>query len=205
MNTHNFIELKEVSKVIKNKTVLQDITVSFEQGKIYGITGINASGKTMLFRIIAKLITPTSGRIIFSKADVSMGVIIENPGFLLSYTGYENLKILSEIKKIISDKDIKIAMNNVGLEPEDKRKVKQYSLGMKQRLAIAQAIMEKPDLLILDEPTRGLDTTSIDKIRALLIELNKVGTTILLSSHNKDDIDILCEKTYEMIEGRLSI
>ncbi|MEG0321296.1 MAG: ABC transporter ATP-binding protein [Oscillospiraceae bacterium] len=196
-------EINHISKKLKGKIVLDDITVSFERGKIYGIIGANASGKTMLFRAIAGLLYLTNGEIIYNPSHLTLGVIVENPGFLLSYTGYENLKFLASIRKKISNSQIVDSMQAVGLDSTDTRKVKAYSLGMKQKLAIAQAIMETPDMLILDEPTRGLDQESIDNIRKLLLSINREGTTILISSHNADDISALCSEVYTMEKGKL--
>ena len=157
----------------------------------------------MLFRALTGLISLTSGEVKISPPDSTMGVIVENPGFLLSYSGFENLQFLASIRKQISDERITEAMREVGLDPSDKRKVKAYSLGMKQKLAIAQAIMEYPDILILDEPTRGLDAGSVESIRALLRRINQEGATILLSSHNGEDIEALCSQVYTMDKGKL--
>lgn len=204
MNDSNlFIELKHVSKILKKKEVLSDINIGFEQGEIYGIIGANASGKTMLLRAIAGLIRPSRGEVLFSDPDTTIGVIIENPGFLLTYTGYENLSLLAGIRNKIGKEEIIRAMERVGLRHDDKRKVKEYSLGMKQRLALAQAIMEQPRLMLLDEPTRGLDQDSVDMIRKLLLEMKQNGTTIILSSHNKEDISTLCSRIYEIQNGRI--
>ena len=197
------IKADHITKVLKGKKVLDDVTITFERGQIYGIVGANASGKTMLFRALAGLIYLNHGQVTYNPSQSSLGVIVENPGFLLSYTGYENLKFLSSIKNKISSTQIKSAMQAVGLDPLDTRKVKAYSLGMKQKLAIAQAIMEKPDILILDEPTRGLDRESVDMIRDLLLSINKEGATILISSHNTEDISVLCNQVYTMNGGKI--
>lgn len=197
------VELEGVSKVLKNKDVLSDITVAFQKGKVYGIIGANGSGKTMLLRAIAGLLYIRKGVIKYPEPRPTMGVIIENPGFLTSYTGHENLQMLAAIRNVVGEEEIKNAMNQVGLEPKDKRKVKEYSLGMKQRLAIAQAIMEEPDMLILDEPFRGLDADGVRMIRNLLIQYNQSGKSIFLASHNAEDIDLLCHHVYEMREGKL--
>lgn len=196
-----FIELKNVSKQINGKTILSDVTLDIIKGQIYGFVGANGSGKTMLFRAIAGLMFPSEGTIKFSKPDIGMGVIIENPGFLLSYTGFDNLKLLASLRNVIGEAEIIETMRNVGLDPYDKRKVKQYSLGMKQKLAIAQAIMEHPELLILDEPTRGLDEESVVNIRNLLLSENKAGATVLISSHNKEDIAELCSAVFQLKDG----
>jgi ABC-2 type transport system ATP-binding protein len=157
----------------------------------------------MLFRAISGLITLTEGEIKFFKDDVNIGVIIENPGFLQSYTGLENLKLLAQIRNIIGEQEIKDAMRKVGLDPDDARRVKEYSLGMRQKLAIAQAVMEHPDILILDEPFRGLDTGSVKNIYDLLKDFRDCGCTILLSTHNPADVSAICDEVYEMRNGSL--
>lgn len=201
MDKH-IITTSNITKILRGKKVLDNISLNFERGKIYGIVGPNASGKTMLFRAISGLIRLDSGVINYAPQNLSLGVVIENPGFLLSYSGIDNLKFLASIKNQITETDIMQSMRMVGLDPYDRRKVKAYSLGMKQKLAIAQAIMEKPDVLILDEPTRGLDEESVNHIRALLTDINKDGTTILIASHNKEDILFLCNEVVYMNEGK---
>ena len=199
------IELRNVSKTLKGKKILDNISVSFEKGKIYGIVGPNASGKTMLLRAIAKLLYLSEGEVLYTPKNISIGIIVENPGFLLSYTGLENLKILAQIKNLITTEEIKGAMIEVGLEPNDTRKVKEYSLGMKQKLALAQAMMERPQVIILDEPTRGLDEESVINIRQLLLRKNQDGATILISSHNPGDIEEMCNTVLRIENGRIKI
>ena len=204
--------LRHVTKTLKNRKVLKDITARFESGKIYGIYGRNGSGKTMLLRAIAGLIYPEEGEICINgqklQEDIDfppdMGVIIEHTSLLPQYSAYMNLKMLSEIRKVATDEDICTALRRVSLDPDDKRKVKVYSLGMKQRLAIAQAIFEHPKLLLLDEPTNALDEESIREIRTLLLNMRDEGCMILLASHNKDDLKLLCDEIYRMDEGMLS-
>lgn len=200
-----YIAMERVSKKIKHKEVLNDINLSLEKGKIYGITGHNGSGKTMLLRLILGFIKPTSGKVVFQeKQPVTFGAIIENPGFILEHSGYKNLKLLASIQNIIGDKEITESMLAVGLDPENKKSVKTYSLGMRQKLAIAQAIMESPDVLVLDEPTNGLDKNSVVEIRNLLKDIHKKnGTTIIMTSHNQEDISALCEEVIEMENGFL--
>lgn len=201
---NNLISIKNMSKIIKGKVVLSNITLDFEYGKIYGIVGDNGSGKTMLLRAISRFLTPTSGELVFSTKNITMGVIIENPGFLPNYTGFENLKLLAQIRNVIGDFEIRSSMERVGLDPDDKRKVKSYSLGMRQKLAIAQAIMENPTLLVLDEPFRGLDEKSVKLVRQLLLEYNQKGGTVLLTSHNTDeDISSICHQVYKIRNGRI--
>ena len=205
------IKVTGLSKVIKEKEVLKDINLSMERGKIYGFYGRNGSGKTMLFRAVCGLIKPTSGEIyIFGKKlgkDISfpesLGLIIESVGFWPQYTGFQNLKFLASIKNIISDDEIKEAIRSVGLDPDDKKIYKKYSLGMKQRLGIAQAIMEKPDLIVLDEPTNALDSEGVSLVRNILLKERDRGAVIMIASHNREDIDLLSDEKYMMDNGRL--
>ncbi|ACT33598.1 ABC transporter ATP-binding protein [Clostridium botulinum] len=212
MEKNNVIEIHNLSKIINDITILNDISVNFEKGKIYGIVGTNGSGKSMMFKAICGLINSTKGEIkVFDEVikdgsfPKSTEIIIESPGFLPQYSGFKNLKILASINNVVSDEDIKNVISLVGLEPNDKRAVKKYSLGMKQRLGIAQALMEKPKLLILDEPMNGLDEDGVKLIRDILLGLKKESVTILLASHNKEDINELCDKVYRMKKGVLSI
>ncbi|MBX4266145.1 ATP-binding cassette domain-containing protein [Clostridium estertheticum] len=209
----SFIKINQLNKTIKGKEILKDITISFEKGKIHGIFGRNGSGKTMLFRAICSLIKPSSGTIEINgkvlDKDISfpesVGVIIESPGFWPHYTGFENLKTLASIKNIISDEEINKSIERVGLDPNNNIAFKKYSLGMKQRLAIAQAVMERPDLLILDEPTNAIDEEGISIIRDIILEEKARGATILIASHNKEDIEILADCKYRMEDGRIKI
>lgn len=206
----NGIELKDVNKKIRGNPVLLDINLTLEQERIYGFYGRNASGKTMLFRAISGLIKPDTGTIkVFDEEigkDVSfpssMGLIIENVALWNNLTGYENLKLLASIRNLINDQEINNALERVGLEPNDKRRYKSYSLGMKQKLAIAQAIMEKPRLIILDEPTNSLDESSVANFYKLIIEERNRGATCLICSHQKDDIKLLSDEVYVMDSGR---
>lgn len=200
---NEWIRIDHASKIIKGKRILSDIDVSFEKGKIYGIVGDNGSGKTMLLRAISGVMRLSSGTVTYQKKNPTMGIIIENPGFLSDYSGLDNLIFLAGIRNVISKDQIKRVMVSVGLDPDDKRKVKAYSLGMKQKLAIAQAIMEEPDMLILDEPFRGLDTKSLENIRKLLMDYNERGGTVFLTSHNVEDIAVLCSCVYKISDGAL--
>lgn len=205
------IIIKNASRDIKGVRVLDNINLELDRGGIYGFIGSNGSGKTMLFRAICGLIKLSEGEIeVFSKKirkDISfpesLGVIIESIGFWDEYTGFENLYLLSRIKKIIGKKEIRDTLARVGLNPNDKRTYKKYSLGMKQRLGIAEAIMEKPELLVLDEPTNALDDEGVETVRNILFEEKERGATILIASHNKEDISILCDRIFKMTEGRL--
>lgn len=206
----NTIKLQNVSKTIKNNTVLENINLELKQGNIYGFYGRNGSGKSMLFRVVSGLVIPTQGDVfIFGEhigKDVSfpssIGLIIENINLWGEMSGVENLQMLASIKKQITVDQIKATINRVGLDAQDKKKYSKYSLGMRQKLAIAQAIMEKPKLLVLDEPTNGLDEESVNNIRKVLREEKNRGATILIASHNKDDIRLLCDEIYLMDMGK---
>lgn len=209
--SNTIVEITNVSKIINNNKILDNINVSFDAGNIYGIVGRNGSGKTMLFKSICGLVNITEGRIVVFNKEISngefpesTGVIIENPGFLPQYSGYRNLEILASINNKITTDDIKNTIQKVGLIPDDKRPVKKYSLGMKQRLGIAQALMENPKFLILDEPMNGLDEEGVGEIREILLNLKKQSVTILLASHNKEDISSLCDYIYMMDNGKLN-
>lgn len=207
------IEINDYSKVIKGKTVLKNINYKFEDGKIYGLHGRNGSGKTMLIRAMAGLIYPTTGEIIVNNKvlhkDISfpenLGVMIENINMYPMYDGITNLKILAQIRNKIGIEEIKKTMVQVGLNPEDNTKVGRYSLGMKQKLAIAQAIMEDPDILLLDEPTNALDEYSVSEIRKMLLLKKERKATIVIASHNREDLEVLADKIVEMDAGKLII
>lgn len=211
-NNISYIKVNNVVKKIKGNTVLNNINLNLEKGKIYGFKGINGSGKTMLFRTICGLIKPTEGEVLIEGKKLgsdmsfppSIGVIIEYPGFLPQYTGVENLKILAEIQNKISENEIKVAINRVGLKYDDKRKFKKYYLGMKQRLGIAQAIMEDPDLLILDEPTNALDQDGIKMVMELLKDLKNKNKSILISSHDKDFLESMADEIFTIESGAIT-
>ncbi len=205
------VEICNMSKVIKGKTILSHINLSLESGIGCGLYGPNGSGKSMLLRAISGLIHPTEGSVkVFDKEigkDVSfpesLGLIIESVGFWPYYTGFENLKTLASIKGILSDADIKRSIKRVGLDPDDKRTYKKYSLGMKQRLGIAQAIMERPDLILLDEPTNALDEDGVELIQNVIREEINRGATVMIASHHKEDLSLLCSKFFKMNDGVL--
>mgnify|MGYP002802664324 FL=1 len=206
------IEIEHVEKSFKDVKVLKDVSLKCEPGKIYGIVGRNGSGKTVLFKCICGFLKCDSGEIrvdgkIVGK-DLDMlknaGIIIEEPGFLRKMSGYRNLEYLYTIRNRKDRDYIKRIMETVGLDPNMKKSVGKYSLGMRQRLAIAQAIMEKPDILILDEPLNGLDKTGAEEFRNLFLTMRNEGKLILIATHNKEDIDMLCDKVYEMDPGYLT-
>lgn len=206
------IEVKKAYKKFGEQVVLNDVSLDICKGKIYGIIGRNGSGKTVLFKSICGFIVLDSGEItvcdkVIGK-DVDMpgnvGLIIETPGFLKDYSAYWNLKFLADLNKRITKDEIRQAIKKVGLDPDDKKVVGKYSLGMRQRLGIAQAIMENPDILILDEPFNGLDKNGVAEMRALFLQLKQDGKTIIMASHSSDDINILCDEVYEMDAGKLS-
>lgn len=208
----NAVELIKLTKSFKKEKVLKGITHCFEKGKIHGIMGFNGSGKTVMFKCICGLLQPDKGRIrigdkILGK-DIdfpeSLGMIIENPGFLPYLSGYTNLKRLADLRKIIGKDEILDSMCRVGLDPFSKKKVGQYSLGMRERLGIAQAIMENPELIILDEPFNGLDKKGAEDVCHLFYDLRENGKTILLAAHNMQEIEWLCDTICEMDEGMLS-
>lgn len=205
------IEVQNVVKRFHDQVVLKNVSISFEKGQIHGIVGRNGSGKTVLFKCICGLMHPEEGVIFVNGKrvgrDVDMpediGAIIEAPGFLPNYSGYKNLRFLANIRRKIGKEEILNVLKTVGLDPESRKHVGKYSLGMRQRLGIAQAIMEDPEILILDEPMNGLDNAGVQDIRALLLELKAQGKTILLASHNHEDIAALCDTVHEMDGGVL--
>ena len=199
-----YIELTHVTKKFREDTVLHDINVSMERGKVYGFSGNNGSGKTVLMKCICGFLPVTEGTILVGGKVIgkeidfpeSIGVIIETPGFLPNLTGMRNLEILAGLRRKISKEQIRCTIEKAGLDPNLKKSVSKYSLGMRQRLGIAQAIMEDPEFLILDEPFNGLDKHGVADIRTLLLDLKKQEKTIILASHNK---------VYEMDGGRMRL
>lgn len=204
------VEVIDAVKRFRETTALKQVSVRFETGRIHGIIGRNGSGKTVLFKCICGFMQLTSGRILIDGRPVKpaaaqdIGIIIEDPGFIGSLSGFKNLQLLASIRRVITDADIRNCLRRVGLDPDSKKPVSKYSLGMRHRLAIAQAIMERPKLLVLDEPMNGLDKQGVLEIRQLLRELNREGATILMSSHYAEDIEELCDTVYEMDGGVLS-
>lgn len=203
------IQVEHAVKEFKETTALRDVSVQFEKGKIYGLVGRNGSGKTVLLKSICGFLPLTSGtikvegKVIGKDIEVpeNIGIIIEEPGFLPQYSAKKNLKLLALLRNQISDAEIEGTLEKVGLDSKSKKKVGKFSMGMRQRLGIAQAIMENPRILILDEPTNGLDEVGVKEIRKLLLNLKNEERTIIIASHNAEDISTLCDQVYEMDGG----
>lgn len=205
------VVLENASKSFKDKTVLQKTDLTIESGRITGFIGRNGSGKTVLFKLICGLMLPTTGTVTVDGVQIGKerdfapdaGVLIETPSFISYESGLRNLRDLAAIQKKITVEQVKDAIRLVGLDPDDKKRVGKYSLGMRQRLGIAQAIMENPSLIILDEPMNGLDKEGVEDMRTLFAKLRDEGRTILLASHTAEDIDILCDSVYELDKGAI--
>lgn len=208
----SIIQVKNLDLTINKTQILKNVCVSFEKGKIHGLIGRNGSGKTMLMKCICGFIRATDGEIYVDDKQVgkdcdfpgNIGIIIETPGFIPYYSGYKNLKLIADLNKKITPEQIKQAMAQVGLDPELKLHVVKYSLGMRQRLGLAQAIMENPDILILDEPMNGLDKEGVEDMRKYLLDFRKQGKTIIIASHSTEDIEVLCDTVSEMDKGILT-
>ena len=204
--------LEDYCKSFKSAEVLKNINLTLESGKVIGLKGKNGSGKTMLMRAISGLILPTSGKVYINDKELgrhisfppSIGILIENPSFISNYTGFKNLKILASIQNRISDDEIRDAIRKVGLDPDDKRTFKKYSLGMKQRLGIAAAIMERPDIVILDEPINALDEAGAGLIKGLLDELKANGSLIIIACHDTEELNYLSDEIYEIYDGEIT-
>jgi len=205
------MELQNVSKQFMGQTVLADVSLAINRGTTIGLLGANGSGKSVLFKIICGLIKPDSGRVFVDgsvlgdKSDFpsNIGVFINSPGFIGIYSGFKNLKFLANIRGVIGDNQIREAMCKVGLDPENKTKVDNYSLGMKQKLGLAQAIMENQEILVLDEPFNALDYQTYNDVKEFIYLLKTEGKTILLTSHNYDDIEQLCDVVYIIDNGKV--
>lgn len=209
MGNNYEICVENVTKAFGAQEVLKTVCVQFEMGKIYGIVGRNGSGKTVLLKCICGLLCPQAGtvtvggKVVGKDVDYpeNIGFIIETPGFLPRYTGLKNLKYLASVRGKVQEDEIRKYMELVGLNPDDKKHVGNYSLGMKQRLGIAQAFMENPDILILDEPMNALDNNGVEEMRSVLLKMKKQGKLIIIASHVRDDIDILCDEVYGIDAG----
>lgn len=206
-----FVEVTSYTKKIKGATVLDNVSCSFEKGRVYGLKGKNGSGKTMLLRAISGLIFPTSGSVSVGGAvlgkDISfpdsMGLLIEEPSFIKKYTGLKNLKLLASLRDRIGNGEIADALRKAGLEPADKRTYRKYSLGMKQRLAIACAIMEDPALVLLDEPLNALDPSGVECVKTILDEKRRAGSLIVVACHDNEELHILADEILTLAEGRI--
>ena len=200
------IKIKDLTKSFDGVEVLSHISMTLESGKIYGLVGRNGSGKTMLMKHILGFVSPTSGSITIDGKVLGkdiIGAIIENPGFLPGYSGFRNLKMLASIRHKISDEEIKNAIRLVGLDPESKKHVGKYSLGMRQRLGLAQALMEHPDILLLDEPLSGLDNDGVQEMYQILLKQREAGKLIVVASHSSEDIRVLCDEIFHFDKGKM--
>ena len=205
------LRVDNISKNIGNRKILDSVNLELENGKIYGFVGRNCSGKTMLFRALSGLMGVSSGKIFLDDRELhkdmrvleNIGITIENAGLYPELAGFDNLKLLSGLKRKIDDNKIRETIVRVGLDPDDKRPFRKYSLGMKQRIVIAQAIMEEPDILMLDEPTNALDEEGIARIRKIISEEKQRGAMVLIASHNKEDIKLLSDKVFLIRDGRV--
>lgn len=205
------VEIENLNLTLSKQKILKDINIRLEPGKIYGVVGKNGSGKSMLFKCMCGFLRPQSGtvringKLIGKERDFPQdtGILIEAPGFIPYYSGYKNLKLLADLRGKYGREQIETYMRFVGLDPAMKKSVKKYSLGMKQRLGIAQAVMEEPGLIIMDEPMNALDKEGIEEMREFFKKLRMQGRTILLTSHNFEDIQLLCDRVYEMEHGSM--
>ncbi len=205
------IELNNISKKIKNRQVLDRVSYVFEDGKVYGLYGHNGSGKTMLLRAISGLIRIDEGEIRIDGKQLheeisfppETGIVIENMELLPKFSAKDNLRMLAKIKKVAGEEDIEDALRRVGLDPDSPLKVKKFSLGMRQRLNIAQAIFEKQQIILLDEPTNALDEDGVHLIYDLILQEKERGATIIIATHHKEDIETLCDTTLRISDGRI--
>ena len=212
MNILSEIVVNEVSKSIYGVPIINSVSMTLVSGNVYGFQGINGSGKTMLMRLICGLIYPTKGEIVIDGKRLgkeitfpqSVGLLLENPAFLDSYTGFENLEMLASIKNIITREEIHEAITSVGLDPLDKRKYKKFSLGMKQRLGIAAAIMEKPDILILDEPTNSLDSSGVSLVKTIIAKERERGAIIILACHDLPVLQDVSDGIFLLEQGKIT-
>ncbi len=205
------LELQNVTKTIKGVTVLGNISLTMQGGRVYGFQGKNGSGKTMLMRLICGLIKPTSGQVIINGEilgkDISfprsVGVLIENPSFLPEYTALRNLRLLSDLRDHLSDDELKAVLSDVGLDPEDRRKYRSFSLGMKQKLGIAAAVMGSPELVILDEPINAVDDAGVENIRKILMRLKESGSLIIVACHDREELKLISDEILKIEAGRI--
>ena len=205
------IQVEHYTKRLKGVTVLEDVNVELCGGHIYGLRGKNGSGKTMFMRAVSGLMNASEERVLVDGKELgkdisfppSIGVLIENPAFLSNYTGFQNLKMLAAIQGKIGDEKIRQTLQALGLEPDDKRKYKKYSLGMRQKLGIAIALMENPELIILDEPFNALDEKSVEKVKKIIKQRAEAGALIIVSCHDREILDQIADSIYYMEEGKI--
>ncbi|MGN0316773.1 MAG: ATP-binding cassette domain-containing protein [Lachnospira sp.] len=205
------VKIENFKKVIKGTVILDNINIQFNGGMIYGLKGVNGSGKTMLMRAVAGLILPTEGHVYIDDKELgkdisfppSIGMLLENPAFINYLTGIDNLRMIASIKGIITEEEIRNALIKVGLEPDDKRTFKKYSLGMKQRLGIAAAIMGSPEIVILDEPMNALDENAMGMVRGVMSELKENGSLVIIACHDTEELIQLADKVVRIIEGKI--
>lgn len=206
-----YLEIENLAKTIKGSIVLDGVNLSLERGRVYGLRGKNGSGKTMLMRAISGLIRPTAGTVTIDGKVIgkdlsfppSIGILLENPAFIPKYSGFKNLGVLAEIQKRIDDEVICQVLEKVGLDPADKRPYRKYSLGMKQRLGVACAVMENPDLILLDEPINALDPVGVEMVKDLIKEHKERGALIVVACHDAEELDFLSDEIYSMAEGKI--
>lgn len=211
MEQRKIIQVQDVSLKIQDASILNHISMEMEVGKIYGLVGRNGSGKTMLMKCICGFVKPTRGVILVNNRKVgvdmdfpeNMGILIETPGFIPYYSGYRNLKLLADLRHPLKKEELNHYLELVGLDPTLSRHVGKYSLGMRQRLGLAQALMEEPEILMLDEPMNGLDKDGVADMRKLFLELKEAGKTMVIASHNADDIALLCDHVWELEKGNM--
>lgn len=211
MESRTNIKIVNYCKMIKKKVILDNINIEMESGKVYGLKGKNGSGKTMLMRAVCGLILPTSGYVSINDKIIgqdmsfppSIGVLLENPSFIDGYTGYRNLKLIASINNRINDEQIKDTLTEIGLEWYDKRTYRKYSLGMKQRLGIAAAVMEKPDIVILDEPVNALDESGAEMVRNILAKLKSTGSVIIIACHDTEELRYLSDEIFTISDGNI--
>lgn len=205
------ISVVNATKIIRQAVILKNVNLELEGGKVYGLQGPNGGGKTMLMRLISGLIRPTEGQVYIDGKQlgkdmdfpVSMGLLIENPAFLPSYTGFENLRLLAQLQNRVDESQIRLTIADVGLDPNDKRKYRKYSLGMKQRLGIASAIMEQPELILLDEPTNALDKIGVEQIMALIRREKERGALIIMACHDGGILENISDEIYTVDGGHV--
>jgi ABC-2 type transport system ATP-binding protein len=203
------VRVEGVTKVIKGRTVLDNVSLSLDSGSIYGLRGKNGAGKTMLLRALCGLVLPTSGRVLVDGAALgegvsfppSVGVLIESPGFINGYSGLKNLRVIASINRRATEEGIAGMMRLFGLDPLDKKKVRAYSLGMRQKLGICAALMEGPELILLDEPINSLDEASAEKVLGVLTARKEAGALIVVASHDREELDFLADEAIEMRDG----